>query len=130
MSLASRNAIVTGSTSGIGLAIARALAKEGANIMINGFGEAGAIETERETFRASDVDPTALSNQFRSRVQTSLVGEYRIDAGDWLGGGFAVRGNITREVNAKMGAGCSVHAVKENPRKSTYKSASNLMANF
>ena len=47
MSLASRNAIVTGSTSGIGLAIARALAKEGANIMINGFGEAGAIETER-----------------------------------------------------------------------------------
>ena len=47
MSLASRNAIVTGSTSGIGLAIARALAKEGANIMINGFGEAGAIETIR-----------------------------------------------------------------------------------
>ena len=47
MSLATRNAIVTGSTSGIGLAIARALAKEGANIMINGFGEAGAIETIR-----------------------------------------------------------------------------------
>ena len=47
MSLASRNAIVTGSTSGIGLAIARALAKEGANIMINGFGDAAAIETER-----------------------------------------------------------------------------------
>ncbi len=47
MSLASRNAVVTGSTSGIGLAIARALAKEGANVMINGFGEAGAIEKER-----------------------------------------------------------------------------------
>jgi 3-hydroxybutyrate dehydrogenase len=47
MSLASRNALVTGSTSGIGLAIARALAKEGANIVINGFGDAGAIETER-----------------------------------------------------------------------------------
>ncbi len=47
MSLASRNAIVTGSTSGIGLAIARAFAKEGANVMINGFGEAGAIEKER-----------------------------------------------------------------------------------
>ncbi len=39
MSLASRNAIVTGSTSGIGLAIARALAKEGANILINGFNQ-------------------------------------------------------------------------------------------
>jgi 3-hydroxybutyrate dehydrogenase len=47
MSLASRNAIVTGSTSGIGLAMARAFAKEGANVMINGFGDAGAIETER-----------------------------------------------------------------------------------
>ena len=47
MSLKSRNAIVTGSTSGIGLAIARALAAEGANIVINGLGDAAAIETER-----------------------------------------------------------------------------------
>jgi len=47
MSLKSRNAVVTGSTSGIGLAIARALAAEGVNVMINGFGEAAAIETER-----------------------------------------------------------------------------------
>jgi 3-hydroxybutyrate dehydrogenase len=42
-----KTAVVTGSTSGIGLAIARALAKEGANIVINGFGEASAIEKER-----------------------------------------------------------------------------------
>ena len=47
MSLKSRNAVVTGSTSGIGLAIARALAADGAGVMINGFGEAAAIETER-----------------------------------------------------------------------------------
>ena len=47
MSLKTRNAVVTGSTSGIGLAIARALAAEGANVMINGFGEAAAIEQER-----------------------------------------------------------------------------------
>lgn len=47
MSLKSRNAVVTGSTSGIGLAIARALAAEGVNVMINGFGEASAIEAER-----------------------------------------------------------------------------------
>jgi 3-hydroxybutyrate dehydrogenase len=47
MTLKSRNAIVTGSTSGIGLAIARALAAEGANVMINGFGEPAAIEEER-----------------------------------------------------------------------------------
>ena len=47
MSLAKRHAVVTGSTSGIGLAIAKALAKEGADVMINGFGDARAIEAER-----------------------------------------------------------------------------------
>ena len=47
MTLKTRNAVVTGSTSGIGLGIARALAAEGAGIMINGFGDAAAIETER-----------------------------------------------------------------------------------
>src|SRR5271155_1423015 len=47
MSLAKRHALVTGSTSGIGLAIARAVAKEGADVMINGFGDAKAIEAER-----------------------------------------------------------------------------------
>jgi 3-hydroxybutyrate dehydrogenase len=47
MSLAKRHAVVTGSTSGIGLAIARAVAKEGADVMINGFGDAKAIEAER-----------------------------------------------------------------------------------
>jgi 3-hydroxybutyrate dehydrogenase len=47
MSLAKRHALVTGSTSGIGLAIARALAKEGADVMINGFGDKAAIEAER-----------------------------------------------------------------------------------
>lgn len=45
-------AVVTGSTSGIGLAIARALAEQGADIMINGFGDAAAIETERARLEA------------------------------------------------------------------------------
>ena len=40
-------ALVTGSTSGIGLAIARAYAELGADICINGFGDAAAIEKER-----------------------------------------------------------------------------------
>jgi len=47
MSLKSKSAVVTGSTSGIGLAIARALAAEGADVMINGFGKPEDIEAER-----------------------------------------------------------------------------------
>ncbi len=46
--LKGKSAIVTGSTSGIGLGIARALAAVGCNVMLNGFGEASAIEQERE----------------------------------------------------------------------------------
>jgi 3-hydroxybutyrate dehydrogenase len=47
MPLPKRHAVVTGSTSGIGLAIARALAKEGADVTINGFGDKAAIEAAR-----------------------------------------------------------------------------------
>ncbi|MEN3385261.1 MAG: 3-hydroxybutyrate dehydrogenase [Hyphomicrobiales bacterium] len=45
--LKGKSVVVTGSTSGIGLAIARAFAKEAANLTLNGFGEAAAIEKER-----------------------------------------------------------------------------------
>jgi 3-hydroxybutyrate dehydrogenase len=42
-----KTAVVTGSTSGIGRAIAEALAKEGAHIMLNGFGDPAKIEEQR-----------------------------------------------------------------------------------
>ncbi len=45
--LGGKVAIVTGSTSGIGLGIARALAKQGADLVMNGLGEAGEIEAIR-----------------------------------------------------------------------------------
>lgn len=52
MILKSKSAVVTGSTSGIGLAIARALAAEGANVLINGFGTPEDIEKERAGIEA------------------------------------------------------------------------------
>ena len=51
-SLKGKVAIVTGSTSGIGLAIAYAFAAEGCNVMLNGFGPAEAIAKEREGMAA------------------------------------------------------------------------------
>ncbi|MBS0222967.1 MAG: 3-hydroxybutyrate dehydrogenase [Proteobacteria bacterium] len=48
MSLKGKSAIVTGSTSGIGQAIAEAFAAEGCNVMLNGFGDQAAIAKLRE----------------------------------------------------------------------------------
>jgi len=45
--LSGRTAIVTGSTSGIGRAIAQSFAREGASVLVNGFGDAKEIETLR-----------------------------------------------------------------------------------
>jgi 3-hydroxybutyrate dehydrogenase len=53
MSLNGKTALITGSTSGIGLAIARALAAEGVNVMINGFGEAAEIAHLRAEIAAA-----------------------------------------------------------------------------
>jgi 3-hydroxybutyrate dehydrogenase len=53
--LKGKTALVTGSTSGIGLGMAMALAREGANIVLNGFGEAAAIAAEEKTIQALGV---------------------------------------------------------------------------
>jgi 3-hydroxybutyrate dehydrogenase len=47
-----QTAVVTGSTSGIGLAIARAMAQQGLNVVINGFGAPDTIETTRRAIEA------------------------------------------------------------------------------
>ena len=70
MFLEGKVALVTGSTSGIGLAIAKALAAEGAKLMINGFGDAAAIEEEcRELGAIHDgadmSDPAAIERMMK-----------------------------------------------------------------
>lgn len=57
--LKGKNAVVTGSTSGIGLSIARAFAGQGANVAINGLGDAEANETIRASIE-SDFGVKAL----------------------------------------------------------------------
>ena len=47
MQLKNKTALITGSTSGIGLGVARALAREGANVILNGFGDVAEIEALR-----------------------------------------------------------------------------------
>ena len=48
-SLKGKAAVVTGSTSGIGLGVAHALASQGAAILLNGFGDRAQIDTSRRS---------------------------------------------------------------------------------
>nr|MBA3777567.1 3-hydroxybutyrate dehydrogenase [Betaproteobacteria bacterium] len=59
--LKGKAAIVTGSTSGIGLGIARALAGQGASVLLNGFGDTGEIEKLR----------SGLAGEFKVKVAFS-----------------------------------------------------------
>ena len=52
MSIKGKTAVITGSTSGIGLGIAQGFAAQGVNIVMNGFGDPEAIEKERLALEA------------------------------------------------------------------------------
>ncbi len=62
MFLKGKTALITGSTSGIGGGYAKALAAEGAAVMINGFGEEGEIETLRQELERLSGTKAAYSN--------------------------------------------------------------------
>ncbi|MEX0922743.1 MAG: 3-hydroxybutyrate dehydrogenase [Rhodovibrionaceae bacterium] len=77
--LQGKTALVTGSTSGIGLAIATVLAEQGANLVLNGFGDAGEIESLRKGIENKGVeaaydgadmrDPAAIETMMHAAAQ-------------------------------------------------------------
>ena len=84
--LKGKSAIVTGSTSGIGLGIATALAEQGADVMLNGFGDADKIDTLRHELetrhnvrvRYSDAD-MSRPDEIRAMVEQARDAFGRID---------------------------------------------------
>ena len=65
--LSGKSAIITGSTSGIGLGIARAFAEAGANVMINGFGSTPGVDVTRAQFEENFKIKTAFSGADMSK---------------------------------------------------------------
>ena len=75
--LANKTALVTGSTSGIGLGIAKALARQGANIVLNGFGDADGPQTEiralgaKVAYHGADMSkPTEIEAMMKFATET------------------------------------------------------------
>ena len=63
-----KSAIVTGSTSGIGLGIATSLAAEGCNLLLNGFGDPKAIEALRAELEAYIADMESEILRVRAEI--------------------------------------------------------------
>jgi 3-hydroxybutyrate dehydrogenase len=88
VSLAGKTAVITGSTSGIGLAYARAMAKAGANIVLNGMGTPAEIEKERSgiesDFKVKAVHSPADMSKPAEIAQMVTLGETSFGSVDIL----------------------------------------------
>ena len=101
--LTGKTAVVTGSTSGIGLAYARAFASAGANVVINGFGapadiekERSAIETEfkvKAVYSPADMTkPAEIAETIGRHLNLPVVSKTSAEAPEhfgWIGHFFA-----------------------------------------
>jgi 3-hydroxybutyrate dehydrogenase len=79
MSLAGKSAVVTGATSGIGLAIAKALSEAGVRVMINGFGDGAQIaaaqaEAGGALYHGADMSKPAEIADMMAAAQAQLGG--------------------------------------------------------
>ena len=87
--LKGKRALVTGSTSGIGLGIARALAQQGCDIVLNGFGDASAIEALR----------AEIAGSYRVSVQFEAADLSRVSDIEALAERCMVQGGVDILVN-------------------------------
>ncbi|MFL6741832.1 MAG: 3-hydroxybutyrate dehydrogenase [Sphingomicrobium sp.] len=160
MILEGKVALVTGSTSGIGLAIAKALAAEGAKLMINGFGDPADIKRECDELGAvhdgADLSDTAAIERMMKRCADELGGpdilvnnagiqhvapveDFPIDKWDAviainLSAAFHTTRLALRGMKAK-GWGrivntASAHSLVASPNKSAYVAAKHGIAGF
>ena len=82
--LTGKTALITGSTSGIGAAYATALAGAGANVIINGFGDATAIEAQRA--KLAEVSGAGATYSDADLTDTAAIGRMIAAAANQFGG--------------------------------------------
>jgi 3-hydroxybutyrate dehydrogenase len=137
--LKGKTAIVTGSTSGIGLAIAHAFAVEGANIVINGLGteqdNAAAIAAVAEKdFGQIDILVNNAGIQHVSPVEDFPIEKWDAIIAINLTAAFhAVRAAVPGMKARKFGRiinMCSAHSLVASPYKTAYVAAKHGLAGF